>query len=341
MTTPTQVDSEKHLFTGPMELPAGHAFDALADCLNRSLPLLDQLETERRRAWRTYYGDKTEENLEEARTISDSIVMDYLDPLARQVGELTPNLPKGDPAKLFPHLSVSTPMDAPSHNERMIRWLLERKKGIGGSDVLAALDMDKGKPWSRSQQDLIQEKNTFTLTDKEWEQVVQGNSGATLWGSNWEPAIAHMYMNVSGFTVYEVKETLHSDRHPWQTVNVDGVIETDTGTIGILEVKTSQRGWRNGEIPKGYRAQVMNYLDATGCPFADIICMTGTSRIDVYRIVRGSSINGVPWDECVSILDGAWNTVLKNFKNQYDEPRDKVIEDAVQAVLKDARNCKK
>lgn len=204
-------------------------------------------------------------------------------------------------------------------------WLASRKAGFGGSDIGDALDVTSER-WSRTSREVVEEKATLDLDPKtvldNLAQAAGSSFGATGRGTAWETVIAQMFQaaHADEFKVLEAKDPLKGPRQ-WQTANVDGLLCSDGETPdGILEIKTASKPW-NGKVPIGYRAQVLNYLDATGLDYAYVAVLVNDSTYEEYRIGAGETLSGDPhvpgslrdvrFDEAADRLDALWAEVLE------------------------------
>ncbi|WP_413323355.1 YqaJ viral recombinase family protein [Bacillus subtilis] len=133
-------------------------------------------------------------------------------------------------------------------------WLLERRKGIGGSDASVILGINK---W----------QTPFELwLDKTGQvPVTESGSEAAYFGSLLEDIVAKEFEIRSGKKVRRRKAMLRHPKHDFILANVDRMI---VGEKAILECKTTSaynlKEWEDDEIPDSYIVQVQHYLGVLG-----------------------------------------------------------------------------
>ncbi|HHP1246740.1 TPA: YqaJ viral recombinase family protein [Bacillus anthracis] len=133
-------------------------------------------------------------------------------------------------------------------------WLLERRKGIGGSDASVILGINK---W----------QTPFELWLDKTGQVPVSESGseAAYFGSLLEDIVAKEFEIRSGKKVRRRKAMLRHPKHDFILANVDRMI---VGEKAILECKTTSaynlKEWEDDEIPDSYIVQVQHYLGVLG-----------------------------------------------------------------------------
>ena len=148
------------------------------------------------------------------------------------------------------------------------KWLAERRKGIGGSDIAALLGMS---PF-RTPVDL--------WLDKTGRADPTPDNPAMRLGRELEPAVLTRYAEQTGRGVSHIG-TL-----------VDGIYIANVDALApgrVVEAKTSRHGW--DDVPEWYRAQVMWYLGffprvATG-DIAALFLMDGSFTI--YPVERDNA----------------------------------------------------
>lgn len=167
-------------------------------------------------------------------------------------------------------------------------WLVQRKKGIGGSDVAAILGMsDYSTP-------------TDIYNEKVSEEVHEISNKYTKYGLLLEPAIAEDYEMETGNKVRnDFKIRIHPE-HSCLRVNLDRVIYPVSsyhrqGT-GILECKSTQKRvfdtWVDEytgtqALPLYIYCQVMHELSVTGYEWADVaVLLLDLREIRIITIER-------------------------------------------------------
>ena len=99
-------------------------------------------------------------------------------------------------------------------------FTLNRKNGFGASDSSIILKVNK---WSTID-DLILEKNTPAITDKERE---VGQKPNVRMGADLEPVILDKFTEMTGLECHKPDAQYRFKDFPWLTVNYDGAIGTD------------------------------------------------------------------------------------------------------------------
>ena len=132
-------------------------------------------------------------------------------------------------------------------------WLLERRTGIGGSDIAAIVGLSK---WD-SPLDIF--------LDKTGQKPPKEENEAMRLGSFMEPYIVKRYEEVTGFKCVEQEGMKHDGCF---IANVDRIVDVGDGKtqIGseivskrILECKTARFEWEDG-VPLMYQCQVQWYM---------------------------------------------------------------------------------
>ncbi len=159
------------------------------------------------------------------------------------------------------------------------RWLAERRKGIGGSDVAAILGLS---PFKTAYQ-IYQEKRKEV---EDW----QGNE-STDWGKRMEPAIRQWYSDTTGRNVRLPDKIIYNEKYPFMGASLDGF--TDDGRIVEIKTARSGKGWGEPgteEIPDYYAAQCHHYMAVTGLDVVDIpVSIMGGSPV-LYEIPADKEI---------------------------------------------------
>lgn len=167
------------------------------------------------------------------------------------------------------------------------KWLLERRKGIGGSDAGVICGLS---PW-KSPYQLYLEKRGEASGPEETEPM--------RWGTMLEPVIRQRYADVTGRTVQLVPEILQHPKHAWMLGSLDGIAEDR-----VLEVKTARlpTGWGDPEetpvvIPDVYHAQVQHYMAVTGLVLCDVAVLIGGSDFRIYEVPADAEVQGLIIDQ--------------------------------------------
>jgi putative phage-type endonuclease len=156
------------------------------------------------------------------------------------------------------------------------RWLAERRKGIGGSDVAAILGLSK---W-RTPLDVY--------LDKTGQLDAPAESEPMLWGKLLEPVILGEFARRHGVELERPDGVIRDPQHPWMLASLDGWAPE---LEAVVEAKTARTadGWGEdgtGEIPAYYQTQVAHYLAVTGARLAFVPVLIGASDFRVYQVER-------------------------------------------------------
>lgn len=158
-------------------------------------------------------------------------------------------------------------------------WLKYRFQGIGGSDAAAVLGISKYK----TARDLYFEK----IGRKP--DIEENNNWVTLEvGKRLEDLVAQIFAKKTGFRIWQEKKMLRHPLFPFMLADTDYLFETNDGTIGILECKTSnvysKDKWDSGSVPYNYEIQCRHYMAVKNVDLAYIACLYGNTENDfVYQ----------------------------------------------------------
>lgn len=189
-------------------------------------------------------------------------------------------------------------------------WLKLRTKGIGGSDVAAALGLS---PW-RTPVELWQ--------DKRGESEPQPTSDSMHFGTILEDIVAKEFQERTGMKVQRVNYTFADGEDDWMRANIDrAIVNPDISgnvravkdpkegkpvvtTDAILECKTasafSAALWGDSQedeikagkivtehrIPLYYETQAQWYMRLTGVPVCYVAVLIGGNDFRMYKICR-------------------------------------------------------
>lgn len=162
------------------------------------------------------------------------------------------------------------------------QWLAWRKKGIGGSDVAAALGIS---PY-RTARELYYDKIGI-------EPVVEGRDMSITFeiGHLLENVVAEIFAKKTGMTVYEDHMMYQHPLFPFMIADVDRFVRQPDGKKAILECKTAhydvQYLWANGAVPRHYELQVRHYMAVMNIDIAYIACLFSNNENDfVWRKIE-------------------------------------------------------
>ena len=155
-------------------------------------------------------------------------------------------------------------------------WHDERRSGIGGSDVAAALGVS---PW-KTQLELWGDKTGLV------EDLFEGNE-ATYWGTVVEKLLADRFVQDHPDRSLVFPDSMCHEEHACLRANIDGLIcelSPNNAAIGIWEAKTSARDFK--EVPVHYQLQVQHYMHIYNLKFAIISVLFGGNRYEEFIIER-------------------------------------------------------
>ncbi|WP_438422117.1 YqaJ viral recombinase family protein [Bacillus siamensis] len=177
-------------------------------------------------------------------------------------------------------------------------WLLERRKGIGGSDASVVLGLNK---WRTAFELWLDKTGQVPVSDSA--------SEAAYFGSILEDIVAKEFEVRSGKKVRRKKSMLKHPEYDFILANVDRMI---VGEKSILECKTTSeynlKEWENDEIPADYIVQVQHYLGVLGPEYkkAYFAVLIGGNKFVWKEIERD--------DELIEMIFTAevefWNTAV-------------------------------
>lgn len=228
--------------------------------------------------------------------------------------------------------------------EGSVDWLNLRKRGLGGSQILAAAGFELGsngklkrmseKSRAYALADLLEDKATPAVE----EDVAPSGSGAAWRGHVWEPALLAQYQKDNPDTTVAVGKATWKGTRDHEVINVDGIaLDAEGNPTHLIECKNSDAAhkWENG-VPFEYRAQQLYYLEATGLPFSDVIARVD-GKTQVHRIMRGESIdgteNGVTISDLNDELADTWSKVTEFKKLRETDPHAKAARPEVRKPI--------
>ncbi len=181
-------------------------------------------------------------------------------------------------------------------------WLAWRRKGVGGSDVAAALGLSPYKTARELYHDKIGVLPAVEGPDKS----ITFEIGHLL-----EDVVAQIFAKKTGFSVFRDQRMYQHPLFPFMLADVDRFIHLPDGKIGIMECKTAhfdtQFLWANGAVPRHYELQVRHYMAVMNIDVAYIACLFSNSENDFV------------WRKIERDLDEEDNTILQlqDFWNRY------------------------
>jgi putative phage-type endonuclease len=168
----------------------------------------------------------------------------------------------------------------PTHDMSRHDWLMERTKGIGGSDAGIILGINK----YRTPFELWLEK-TGQVEPQEID------NEAIYWGNEMENVVAKEFEKRTGKKVRRSNFMYSHPEYPFIKANVDRLV---VGESSVLECKTASaflaKEWKEDEIPDTYLVQVQHYLGVTGKEKGYIAVLIGGNRFVWKEVERDEEL---------------------------------------------------
>lgn len=176
-------------------------------------------------------------------------------------------------------------------------WLVERKKGIGGSDAAGALRLSR-----------YQSPRSVWL-DKTTEDVEDIDNEPMYWGRALEPAIVSALGDREGLPVRRFPYMIRSKKWPWMQVNLDGL--TDMAVIEAKNVglrMSDEWETEDGEalVPDHYNIQGQHACAVTGLPGVWFAVLIGGQDFRAIYVKRDDELISY----LTSYLENFWQLVL-------------------------------
>lgn len=159
-------------------------------------------------------------------------------------------------------------------------WLLDRRRGIGGSDVATILGLNK---WKSAYQLWLEKTGQVELdhTDSE----------PAYWGNVLEEVVAKEFQERTGLKVRRRNQVFEHPLHPFLRANIDRDV---VGEKAVLECKTANqflaKEWEGEEIPLSYLCQVQHYMNVMNYDHAYIAVLIGGQKFVWKRIERDQEL---------------------------------------------------
>lgn len=203
-------------------------------------------------------------------------------------------------------------------------WLLDRRNGIGGSDVATILGLNKWK----SPYQLWLEKTGQILLNQE-------QSEPAYWGNVLEEVVAKEFTERTGKKVRRRNQVFSHSQYPFLRANIDRDI---VGENAILECKTTNaflaKEWESEEVPPAYLCQVQHYMNVLDKDYCYIAVLIGGQKFIWKRIDRDQELIDVITERLVDfwetnvlegnepVIDGSQATA-DFLKDKYSELEEK------------------
>ena len=159
-------------------------------------------------------------------------------------------------------------------------WLLDRRRGIGGSDVSTILGLNK---WKSAYQLWLEKTGQVELDHT--------NSEPAYWGNVLEEVVAKEFQERTGLKVRRRNQVFEHPLHPFLRANIDRDV---VGEKAVLECKTANqylaKEWEGDEIPISYLCQVQHYMNVMNYDHAYIAVLIGGQKFIWKRIERDQKL---------------------------------------------------
>ena len=209
------------------------------------------------------------------------------------------------------------------------KWLEYRRKGLGGSDAAAVLNIS---PF-RTARDLYYDKLGVVTADD------QANWVALEVGNLLEPLVARIFAKKTGLNIYQRKCMFQHPQYPWMLADLDYLVKLPDGTTAILEIKTTNynarnKWWYNGEeiVPVYYETQGRHYMAVMNLNRVYYCCLYGNNEDEaiIRRIDRDMDYEM----ELIALEQDFWeNNVLARLPPPYLEDDGDLILESLQRTL--------
>lgn len=182
------------------------------------------------------------------------------------------------------------PIAAYQGEPHTLNWHAIRRSGLGGSDVAAALGLDRFRtPW---------EVYTSKVSG------VEDDAGEPAqWGTRLEPIVAEWAAGELGAELYPWPAILRSAERPWMLGSIDRLVESDA--LRVLECKVTRwdEDWKDDDLPQRVEAQARWYLSITGLEECVVAALLHGTRGELRRVRRDETIERLLVDEAERFWD--------------------------------------
>jgi predicted phage-related endonuclease len=211
-------------------------------------------------------------------------------------------------------------------------WLIERNKGIGGSDIGSIMGVDKYKPALR----LFHEKIGFWSSNHDniaayagrvwedgiyeffWKYWYPGATKEQVMSLEYDGSKELMLQNANAETpvrkARNVNAMIINPEYPWIRVNLDREIcKYKDMPNGILELKKPKSmHWNSYEagIPPGYIFQVQSQLMATGYDWGELFAVLDGVEPKMFRFEKNETLQNAIKEKTYQF----WQNVLEGRK---------------------------
>lgn len=208
-------------------------------------------------------------------------------------------------------------------------WLEYRRKGLGGSDAAAVMNIS---PF-RTARDLYYDKLGIVTADD------QANWVALEVGNLLEPLVARIFAEKTRLKIYQRKCMFQHPYYPWMLADLDYLVELPDGTTAILEIKTTNYNakgnwWYNGEeiVPVYYESQGRHYMAVMNLDRVYYCCLYGNNEDEtiIRRIDRDMDYEM----ELIALEQDFWenNVLAKRPPPYWEDDGDLILESLRRAL---------
>jgi len=177
------------------------------------------------------------------------------------------------------------------------QFLLERKQGIGGSDVAAIMGLS---PW-RTALDVYNDKlSPINLEEEPHDDLKRGIRA--------EKYILEEYAENTGETLLCNIPTFVDSQYPFMRGNVDAKLQSQNVIVEAKSTKASISSWDSG-IPEHYRLQVAYYAMLADSDRVDIPVLFSGWRYGCYTYWRDAEFEA---QIKIAVINFWQNHILKN-----------------------------
>jgi putative phage-type endonuclease len=165
-------------------------------------------------------------------------------------------------------------------------WLLERTKGIGGSDAAAICGLDPFRTAIQVWMEKTGQTETFDLSENE----------SVYWGTRLEDIVADEFAKRTGMWVQRRNALLVHPDHSFMIGNVDRIVRPSRseGQWGVLDCKTTSEyrrdDWTEDTVPENYVIQLQHYMAVLGFQYGYLAVLIGGNKFRYFRVERDEEL---------------------------------------------------
>lgn len=158
------------------------------------------------------------------------------------------------------------------------QWLMERRKGICGSDASVVLGINPYR------------SILHLWNDKTGQIPIEENGNQyTYFGNVLEPVVKKEFTKRTGLKVRVKNAILQNEEYPFMLADLDGIVKDENGDLAVFEAKTAsaykEEIWKKG-VPEEYIAQIQHYLCVTGFKKAYVCALVGGNSFYCHEVYR-------------------------------------------------------